>query len=65
MQTLAEWRLKEFIKLDGTEKEVDIPEIDWNAFKLVGTQAYMVNAYYRPTSNSIYVPLAYITKTIY
>ena len=62
MQTLAEWRLKEFIKLDGTEKKIDIPEIDWNAFKLVGTQAYMVNAYYRPTSNSIYVPLAYIQK---
>ncbi len=62
MSILADWRLKEFIKLDGTTKEVDVPEIDWNAFKIVGTQAYMVNAYYRPTSNSIYVPLAYIQK---
>ena len=59
---MADWRLKEFIKLDGTDKKVDIPQIDWNEFKLVGTQAYMVNAYYRPTSNSIYVPLAYIQK---
>jgi putative endopeptidase len=62
MKLLADWRLKEFIKIDGTTKQVDIPEIDWNMFKLVGTQTYMVNAYYRPTSNSIYVPLAYIQK---
>ena len=62
MNALSMWRLNQFIKVEGTEKKVDIPAIDWNDFKLVGTQTYMVNAYYRPTSNSIYVPLAYLQK---
>lgn len=61
MLTLAKWKHKKFIELEGKEV-IDIPQIDWNKFKLVGTQAYMVNAYYRPTSNSIYVPLAYLQK---
>ena len=60
---LAEWRHAKFIKLDG-QKPVDIPFIDWSnePFKLVGTQAYVVNAYYTPTQNRIYVPLAYMQK---
>jgi predicted metalloendopeptidase len=40
----------------------DTPDIDWHIFKLIGTQCYMVNAYYRPTLNSIYIPVAYIQK---
>ena len=60
---LSEWRHAKFIKLDG-QKPVDIPFIDWSnePFKLVGTQAYVVNAYYTPTQNRIYVPLAYMQK---
>ena len=61
MSLLAGWKRSKFIKLEGKDV-IDIPEIDWNEFKLVGTQAYMVNAYYRPTSNSIYCPLAYLQK---
>jgi putative endopeptidase len=61
MSLLAVWKRSKFIKLEG-ENVIDIPEIDWNAFKLVGTQAYMVNAYYMPTKNSIYCPLAYLQK---
>lgn len=61
MALLAGWKRKKFIELEGKDV-IDIPEIDWNEFKLVGTQAYMVNAYYRPTSNSIYCPLAYLQK---
>lgn len=49
------------IHLEG-QGMVDIPTYDWNAFKIIGTQDYMVNAYYRPTSNSIYVPCAYLQK---
>jgi putative endopeptidase len=30
--------------------------------KMVGKQSYIVNAYYTPTENSIYVPLAYLQK---
>ena len=40
----------------------DTPDMDWSVFKLVGTQVYVVNAYYRPTSNSIYIPQGYIRK---
>ena len=59
MELLSKWKHKKYIKLENKEV-IDIPEIDWKNFKLIGTQAYMVNAYYTPTSNSIYIPLAYI-----
>jgi putative endopeptidase len=58
---IMRWRVRKQIDLEG-EKSIDIPVIDWNSFKLVGTQAYVVNAYYTPTQNSIYVPLGYLQK---
>jgi putative endopeptidase len=58
---LLRWKHKKYIALEG-KPVVDIPDFDWNVFKIVGTQCYMVNAYYRPNSNSIYVPLAYLQK---
>jgi putative endopeptidase len=61
MQLIFEWRNKQFIQLYN-KPIVDIPEIDWTKFKLVGTQPYVVNAYYMPNSNSIYVPLGYLQK---
>lgn len=62
LQLLAVWRAKKMIELDGKSSEVDIPIIDWEEFKIVGKQSYIVNAYYTPTENSIYVPLAYLQK---
>jgi len=62
LQLLASWRCKKMIQLDGKSSEVDIPVIDWEQFKMVGKQSYIVNAYYTPTENSIYVPLAYLQK---
>uniref|UniRef100_A0A6C0HHX3 Peptidase M13 C-terminal domain-containing protein n=1 Tax=viral metagenome TaxID=1070528 RepID=A0A6C0HHX3_9ZZZZ len=59
LRLLTQWKHKRYISLEGKDV-IDIPEIDWQEMKLTGTQAYMVNAYYRPTSNSIYVPLAYL-----
>jgi putative endopeptidase len=59
MRLLTNWKFKKYINLEG-EDIIDIPEIDWQDFSLVGTQAYIVNAYYTPTSNSIYLPLAYL-----
>ena len=56
---LLNWKHKEFIKLEG-KPLVDIPEFDWNTFKIVGSQCYIVNAYYMPTKNSIYIPLGYL-----
>ena len=60
MKKIALWRTKQMILLDGKATETDIPVIDWEEFKMVGKQSYIVNAYYTPTENSIYVPLAYL-----
>jgi putative endopeptidase len=62
MEKLAFWRARKMIELDGKESDIDIPIIDWEDFKIVGKQSYIVNAYYTPTENSIYVPLAYLQK---
>jgi putative endopeptidase len=62
MRKVAYWRTREMIKLDGQSSEIDIPVIDWEELKMVGKQSYIVNAYYTPTENSIYVPLAYLQK---
>jgi putative endopeptidase len=62
LQLIAIWRAKKLIELDGKSSDVDIPVIDWEELKMVGKQSYIVNAYYTPTENSIYVPLAYLQK---
>jgi len=58
---ISEWRTKKYLLLDG-ELAIDIPYIDWQNLKISGTQPYVVNAYYTPTENSIYIPLAYFQK---
>lgn len=62
IRRLAYWRTKQMIRLDGKMSNMDIPIIDWEQHKMVGKQSYIVNAYYTPTENSIYVPLAYLQK---
>jgi putative endopeptidase len=62
LQLIAIWRANKLIELDGKSSDVDIPIIDWDEFKLIGKQSYVVNAYYTPTENSIYIPLAYLQK---
>ena len=62
MRLIAYWRTKKMIELDGKSSDIDIPTIDWEELKMVGKQSYIVNAYYTPTENSIYVPLAYLQK---
>ena len=62
IRILSEWRHKKNVELEGMNVGTDIPTIDWNEFKLIGSQAYVVNAYYTPTDNSIYIPLAYLQK---
>jgi predicted metalloendopeptidase len=61
MRKLCDWKTSKYLKLLNNEV-IDIPIIDWNEFKLIGQQAYVVNAYYTPTLNSIYIPLAYLQK---
>lgn len=63
LNKMAAWRHKQAIRLVGKDV-IDIPVIDWTQIppKLVSTQAYVVNAMYTPTENSIYIPLGYIQK---
>ena len=62
MNILAKWRINKFIEYEGGPVSIDVPDIDWNEMKLVGTQPYIVNAYYMPTTNSIYIPTGYLQK---
>jgi putative endopeptidase len=62
MRKISSWRIKKYIEIDGKVSNIDIPVIDWESFKLIGKQSYIVNAFYTPTENSIYIPLAYLQK---
>jgi len=63
LQKINNWRHKKFIELEG-KSVIDIPIMDWTQYpvKMIGTQAYIVNASYTPTKNSIYINLGYIQK---
>lgn len=63
LEKIGKWRHDRFIELEGNEV-VDFPTVDWSVVppKLIGTQAYIVNASYTPSKNAIYVPLGYIQK---
>ena len=61
LMKITNWRTYKYISLEGADVE-DVPLISWNAFKLIGEQAYIVNAMYTPTQNSIYLPLGYLQK---
>ncbi len=58
---MAMWRHEQAIDLVGKDV-IDIPVIDWSEIppKFVSTQAYVVNAMYTPTENTIYIPQGYI-----
>tara|TARA_Y100001970_G_C14259543_1_gene878673 strand:- start:7875 stop:10082 length:2208 start_codon:yes stop_codon:yes gene_type:complete len=59
MQMIFEWRAKQYIKLND-KTIIDIPDVNWKIFKVEGSQAYVVNAYYMPIFNQVYMPLAYL-----
>ena len=63
MKKITEWRHHKFIELND-KHPIDIPMMDWSQYpvKMVGTQAYIVNASYTPSKNSIYINLGYIQK---
>jgi len=60
---MAHWRHERAVELVD-KPIIDIPVIDWSTIppKFVSTQAYVVNAMYTPTENTIYIPLGYIQK---
>ena len=60
---MSQWRHTQAIHLVD-KPVIDIPVMDWSVIppKFIGTQAYVVNAAYTPSENSIYIPLGYIQK---
>ena len=60
---LMQWRTNQFIHYQG-KPVVDIPMMDWTQYpvKMVGSQAYIVNASYTPSKNGIYINAGYIQK---
>lgn len=60
---LFQFRHERFIELEG-KPVIDIPMMDWTQYpiKMIGTQAYIVNASYTPSKNAIYINQGYIQK---
>lgn len=60
---IAKWRVNKAVQLEG-KHPIEIAVIDWSKIppRFVSKQPYVVNAFYTPNENSIYVPLAYIQK---
>jgi len=63
IKKLMNWRHEKMIELEG-KPPVDMPMMDWSDYpiKMVGSQAYVVNASYTASKNSIYINLGYIQK---
>ena len=61
MEKIMLWRHEKFVELEG-KTPIDIPMMDWTQYpvKMVGTQAYIVNASYTPSKNNIYINQGYI-----
>ena len=67
---IIEWRHNFFIHREGEiinfkgEQQLSFPDVDWSHYppKLNGTQPYIVNAFYTPTKNNIFIPLGYMQK---
>ena len=63
MLNLMTWRHNKFIGLEG-EHIIAMPIMSWSEYpvKMIGSQAYIVNASYTPSRNSIYINQGYIQK---
>jgi putative endopeptidase len=61
MIKIYNWRRKQLIKLEG-QPYIELPMMDWMQYpvKMIGTQAYIVNASYTPTKNAIFINLGYM-----
>jgi len=61
MSKVMEWRHKKFVELEGNSI-INIPMLDWNQYPVVISSAmsYVVNSFYVPTKNAIYINLGHI-----
>ena len=60
LMAVSKWRTRELLihRYEGNAV-FNVPAIDWAQLKFVGSQSYVVNAYYTEISNSIYIPMGY------
>ena len=60
---VSQWNTKKMIELTGKDF-IDLPLMYWTSYpiKLIGKQSYVVDAYYIPQQNSMFIPLAYMQK---
>ena len=56
LMLISEWATNQFILTEGSGPIGNGRTIDWNEFKMTGMQTYIVNAFYTPTMNAIYIP---------
>lgn len=59
MTELSTYRAKIWTKLVG-KPVISLSTLDWNNLSLGDTQAYIVNAFYTPSRNDIFIPQAYL-----
>jgi len=68
MLLISYWRTNKLLNIYNLQNkndiniDFDIPSIDWKTLKLSGKQCYIVNSFYIPNQNEVYIPLAYIQK---
>ena len=65
MVLISYWRTSKLVNvynLQNQDVDFDIPTIDWRTLKLSGKQCYIVNSFYIPNKNEVYIPLAYIQE---
>ena len=61
MQKIFQHRHQVFLSYNNRPtKDIEFSQVDWKSFHLSGTQTYIVNAFYIPSFNRIYIPLAYL-----
>jgi len=56
----TEYIAKHHRKSSSALSSEDLDIMNWGTMKLVGYQSFIVNAYYTPNTNSIYIPTAYM-----
>lgn len=67
MMRMSEWRtnwMANRLDMHDLARVEDTGRVDWKQLSLSGAQSYIVNAFYLPSSNNIYVPTAYFQRPL-
>jgi predicted metalloendopeptidase len=61
LEKIYNWRLNKYIENDGKDL-INLIDIDYRDFSIYGKQSYLVNSFYIPTENEVYIPLGILQK---